>query len=181
MRVEDGTKIPDAALVSNNISRRSPLAAVEVGYTETLDKLFNDAERLLRGSCNLVIILKVFETESHRKDEFPWGIEPSTIKNLQKLHHENKLAPSILKFYDVNKLPLLGTLNVHVYLYPKGLRTRPTRPSYRLGQVGPKKLWVRIKGQLFSLPIEALEDALENAACVEKNRRVYKLIQKACV
>lgn len=77
VEVEDGTKIPDAALVSDDISRQSPLAVVEVGFTETLDKLFNDAERLLRSSCDLVILLKGFETEPHCKDEFPWGIEPS--------------------------------------------------------------------------------------------------------
>ena len=181
VEVEDGTKIPDAALVSDDISRQSPLAAVEVGFTETLDKLFNDAERLLRSSCDLVILLKVFETEPHRKDEFPWGIEPSTVANLRKLHHQKKLAPAILDYYDANGLPLLGNLDVHLYICPKGQKRRPTKPSYRLKQTGIKQLRVRIQGRLFNLPIESLEDALEKATRVERNRRIYKLIRKASI
>lgn len=161
--------------MSQDISRKGPLACVEVGFTETLEKLFNHAERLLQSSCDLVILIKVFEKDTHRADEFPWGINPA---NLQSLNHDGRLAPAILNFYDAKNLLLLGTMDVHIYLCRKA-RPAPKSPSYRLGQSGAKQLRVRLEGKLFSLPIEALEDALEEATRVEKKRRVYKLIKKA--
>lgn len=66
-----------------------------------------------------------------------------------------KFAPAILDYYDANELPLLSNLDVYVYICPKWQRTRPTKPSYCLGQVGVQQLRV--------------------------NSRVYKLIRKASI
>lgn len=104
--------------------------------------------------------------------------DPSTVADLQRLNHDGKLAPAILNFYDTNNLPLLGTLDVHVYICRKA-QPAPKSPIYRLGQAGAKQLRVRMGGKLFSMPIEALEKALEEATRVEKKRRVYNLIRKA--
>lgn len=61
--LDGSSKVPDTALVTSTTGSY-PIVAVEVGFTESLDKLYQDAEVLLRGSkgeIELVIILKVEE------------------------------------------------------------------------------------------------------------------------
>ncbi|KAL1969802.1 hypothetical protein VTN77DRAFT_7311 [Rasamsonia byssochlamydoides] len=70
-------KVPDGM-----IKRKGefyPVIALEVGVTETLEKLFEDAERLLRGSkgiTQLVILVKITEVSTHPTDGYPWDQQP---------------------------------------------------------------------------------------------------------
>lgn len=69
--------------VSKSISWQNLIITLEAGYTETLEKPFADAECLLRGSCQFIILLKVFEGHQHKGDEYPWGIR---LKNFVEWH-----------------------------------------------------------------------------------------------
>lgn len=204
MELDDGQKIPDAVLFSHNIARKYPIIAVEVGWTEPVEKLFEDAERLIYGTrqgIDIVILLKVFEKERHARDEFPWGIHPYDITSLRAMNDANQLAPTILAWYKNNNLALLGQLDVHLYWYPRTRTTRPTIPRYRfhysisepsepngmftgtLNTAGSTSLsnnWqAEIGGRSFELPVKALEQALQNGANAEQNERVYSMIKKA--
>jgi hypothetical protein len=64
----NSSKVIDAGLTSSNVHDQFPLIAVEVGFTQPLEDLFDCAERLFRGSykqIQLVIIVKIVETNRH--------------------------------------------------------------------------------------------------------------------
>lgn len=103
MILNGGTKVPDAGLVSHDIKQKYPLIVVEVGFTGTLDKLFENAARFISGSNNridVVVLIKVYETNSHVKSEFPWDISPHYLADLRKMDEVGTLAEEILSYYD---------------------------------------------------------------------------------
>lgn len=120
-----GRKIVDAALIRAN---GSPIIAVEVGFTQTLDSLFEEAERILNGCrdvVEVVILIKVYEDRRHTSDEFPWGIPHNDRKSLQSLSDQNTLIPTIRDFYEEKGLPLLGDLRVDVHWYNRAGKHAP--------------------------------------------------------
>src|SRR5467141_3469934 len=127
------SKVIDAGLTSSNMHDQFPLIAVEVGFTQTLEDLFDCAERLFRGTYNqiqFVIIVKIFETNRHCGDQFPWGINPHDLNTLRNMDKARALAPAIESWYDTNGLPIIGDLEVKVFWYPCDRKTRPTIPLY---------------------------------------------------
>lgn len=206
MKLDDGRKVPDTVLVSQDIRRKHPIIAVEIGWTEPVEKLFEDAERLIRGTkqgIDIVILLKVSEKNRHTRNEFPWGIYPHEIMRLKELHDDNKLAPTILDWYKNKNFALLGQLYVDLYWYPRTRKMRPTNPIYHFyysifdpsepngaftqpfntaRKTFPTKEWkAKIEGKSFELPMNALEEALRNGAILEQNKRIYDIIEKAGV
>lgn len=118
MKLDDGRKVPDTVLLSQNIARKHPIIAVEIGWTEPV-KLF--VEHLTRGTkqgIDVVILLKVSKKNCHTRNEFPWGIYLHDITRLQELNDANQLALTILDWYKNNNFALLGQLHVGLYWYP---------------------------------------------------------------
>ena len=205
MKLDDGRKVPDTVLLSQDIARKHPIVAVEIGWTEPVEKLFEDAERLIRGTkqgINIIILLKVSEKNRHTRNEFPWGIHPHDITRLKELNDANQLAPTILDWYKNNNFALLGQLYVDLYWYPRTRKTRPTKPIYHFHystsdppepngaftqpfNTARKTLFLtkewkaKIEGKSFELPTNALEQALRNGAILEQNKRVYDIIEGA--
>lgn len=192
--LKNGTKVPDAALVSHDIKRRYPLVVVEIGFSETLDKLFDDATRLISGSSgkiDAVILVKVFEANRHLKDEFPWGIEQHDIASLRELDESDSLAHQILFYYETRKLKLIGDLNAEIYWYPKTRKSKPTKPIYAFRNdpqntpngsfTTSKHFGIEIGGNSFDLPVAELEREFSHGIAKERNGRISKLIQKAGV
>ena len=180
-----------------------PLIAVEVGFTQTLEDLFDCAERLFRGTYNqiqFVIIVKIFETNRHCGDQFPWGINPHDLNTLRNMDKARALAPAIESWYDTNGLPIIGDLEVKVFWYPCGRKTRPTIPLYSFkhdpqraftlgafsqifkkgqGTLLNQEFKLVLKGQTFSLPLGELENGLSESINKEKKARISKMIVKA--
>lgn len=204
VKLNDGRKVPDTVLLSQAIGRKYPIVAVEIGWTESLEKLFEDAERLIHGTkqaIDIVILLRISEENRHTREEFPWGIYPHDIARLQELNDADQLAPVILEWYKSNNFALLGQLRVDIYWYPRTKKTRPTNPIYSFhhsisNSSEPNgaftqpfntgkttfltKYWkAKIEGRCFDLPLNALEQALRNGAILEQNKRVYDIIEKA--
>lgn len=114
----DDKKIPDVVLFK--AGEHYPLVAVGVGFAEPLDKLFHDAERIMKGSWGrtaLVIIVKVSESKQHTKDESPWGLA-SDHATLRKLYLDDKLDLKIEAYYDKKGLNIISDLEAKVYIYP---------------------------------------------------------------
>ncbi|KAL1982676.1 hypothetical protein VTN96DRAFT_986 [Rasamsonia emersonii] len=203
---ENGTiKIVDACLMSSSLHKQFPLIAVEVGFTQPLADLFDDAERLFRGSygkIQVVILIKIYETNRHNKNEFPWGIQAHDIDSLRTMDKAEALAPAIEQWYHDQKLALIGDLEVQVCWYHRCRKSRPTPPIYEfkrhphlrppLGSFvsnfkkGPgtyldDKFRLELEGQRFTLPMKELEDGLCDSINREKNRWISGMIKDAGV
>ena len=197
MKLDDGRKVPDTVLLSQNIARKHPIIAVEIGWTEPV-KLF--VEHLTRGTkqgIDVVILLKVSKKNCHTRNEFPWGIYLHDITRLQELNDANQLALTILDWYKNNNFALLGQLHVGLYWYPWTRKTRPKNPIYHFHysisdpsepngafytarKTFLTKEWeAKIEGKCFELPMNALEQALRYGAVLEQNKRICDIIEKA--
>ena len=179
---EGSTKIPDLSLATTTPGK-FPIVAVEIGFAETMDKLYRDAELLLHGSkgrIDLVILLKATETDRHHKSEYPWGETP---ERLEAMEHEELIA-AMEKHYAAHNLQLVGKLSVAVLLYPKGRKTRPKRAVFSFAhpspgqtpQTAPK---IAIKERQFDFPVKEVQTALERGAAIEKTRRMLKHLTNA--
>lgn len=181
--------------------------AVEIGWSETLEKLFVDAERLINGTrkgIDVVILLKIYEKNPHTENEFPWGINPHDLHTLRRMNNKNQLAPMITKWFRDNDLALLGHIDVDLYWYPCTRKTRPSRPLYRFecpditqsppaqrtgnfsttlktgkGTFLNRDMTANIEGQSFELPAKELEESIWKGARQEEKKRVFGLIEKA--
>ena len=184
IRLADGSsKVPDTVLTTNTLGAY-PTIAVEIGFTESLDKLYRDAEVLLNGSrgrIELVILLKASETDQHAKSEYPWGESKDTLTNM----NHDELVSTIEKYYVKNQLKLLGNISGHVFWCVWGRKTRPKRAifsfSHPPGQTAEQKnpLKVTIKGQGFRFPVRKVQIATERGIANEKTRRVFKWLNEA--
>lgn len=192
--LKNNTKVLDAALVSHDIKWRYPLVVVEIGFTETLDRLFNDATWPISGSSgkiDVVILIKVFEANRHLKDEFLWGIEQHNIASLWELDESDSLAPQILSYYETWKLKVISDLNVEIYWYPKTRKSKPTKPIYVFWNdpqntpngsfMMSKHFGIEIKSNSFDLLVAELEHKFSHGIAKEHNGWISKLIQKAGV
>lgn len=122
------SKVPDAVLMANTLGDY-PLVALEVGFTESLEELYVDAERLLQGSngaIELVILIKVSEKDRHVQNEHPWGASPESLKKLGR----NEIARLIDAYFVSNGLNVVGEMDVKVFLYGKHQKTRPRYPVH---------------------------------------------------
>lgn len=161
----DDKKIPDVVLSKGG--EHYPLVAVGAGFAEPLDKLFYDAERIMKGSWGrtaLVIIVKVSESKQHVEDESPWDL-PSDRATLRELYLDRELAPTIGACYDKKNLNVVGDLEAKVFVYPSTRKTRPRLPVYQYScksveATSDKSPAVTINGRSFDLPIKDLHEAL---------------------
>lgn len=132
---EVGTRrVVDAALISDSRTSPFPLIAVEAGFTQGFENLFDSAERLFRGTyreIQLVILVKIEEKTRHQGREFPWGILHNDVDTLRDMDKAHTLAPTIVRFYEGNRLKIIGDLEVKVYWYPRDRKTRPTIYSFK--------------------------------------------------
>lgn len=188
IKLLDGSlKVPDAALVTNTFGSY-PIVAVEVGFTETLDKLYEDAEVLLGGSkgrIELVIILKVKEDDhQHLGRAYPWG---KTKGRLQVMTHEN-LVSTIEDYCVVNQVKTVGDLTVDTYLYSNNRKTRPRKPVYTFAYLDQSSSpqaqaeqppMVSIKGQEFRFPSKKIKRAIEHGVARQKSYRVLNALGDA--
>lgn len=207
MKLDDGRKVPDTVLLSDSHRRKHPVVAVEIGWSEKLEELFGNAERLINGTrkgIDVVILLKIYEEKPHTESEFPWGINPHDMHTLRRMHNKNQLAPMITKWFRDNDLALLGHIEVNLYWYPCTRKTRPSRPLYRfecpdISQSPPaqqtgnfsttlktgkgtflnRDMTANIEGQSFELPVKELEESIWKGARQEEKKRVFDLIEKA--
>lgn len=65
------------------VTGKHAVIAVEVGWTETVEKLVADAERLINGTHNaidVVILIKVYETKPIPETSFPGGFTPTICR-----------------------------------------------------------------------------------------------------
>lgn len=163
--------------------------AVEVGFTEPLNKLYEDAERLIQGSngaIEAVILVDLTERNEHwGHDYHPWGQDPQILRSKTS----NELSSIIEAWFTTQGLQLIGDLDGQVFFYPKQRKTRPRIPLHTFSynphthQISnpnqgatPK---VTIKSQKFNLPVRKLEDAVKQGILFEKNRRIIRMIKKA--
>ena len=184
IRLADGSsKVPDTILTTNTLGAY-PTIAVEIGFTESLDKLYRDAEVLLNGSrgrIELVILLKASETHQHVKNEYPWGESEDTLTNM----NHDELVSTIEKYYVKNQLKLVGNISVDVFSYAKDRKTRPKRAIFSFsqpaGQTAEQKNppQVTIKGQGFRFPVRKVQIATERGIANEKTWRVFKWLNEA--
>ena len=178
------SKVPDAVLMPNT-SARFPLAALEVGFTETLEQLYTDAEKLLQrsnGAIELVVLIKVTETERHVQNEYPWGSTSESLKNLSV----DEVAGVIEAHFASKGLKLVGEMDVKIFLYGKFRKTRPCHPVHsfaydpQTGQISgdSKPPQVIIKSCRFELPVEMLEKAIRNGVSHERTRREMRMMKR---
>ncbi|OJJ85540.1 uncharacterized protein ASPGLDRAFT_1514185 [Aspergillus glaucus CBS 516.65] len=161
----DDKKIPGVVLFK--AGEHYPLMAVGVGFAEPLDKLFYDAERIMKGSWGrtaLVIIVKVSGSKQHTKDESPWGLA-SDHATLHKLYLDNKLDLKIEAYYDKKGLNIISDLEAK-YNCKSVEATSDKSPA------------ITINGRSFDLPIKDLHEALRKGKADEKTRRIYRMIQR---
>lgn len=184
------SKVPDAVLMPNT-SARFPLAALEVGFTETLEQLYTDAEKLLQrsnGAIELVVLIKVTEKERHVQNEYPWGSTSESLKNLRV----DEVAGVIEAHFASKGLKLVGEMDVKIFLYGKFRKTRPCHPVHSFAydpQTGhisrsatrsgdSKSPQVTIKSCRFELPVEMLEKAIRNGVSHERTRREMRMMKR---
>lgn len=201
---ENGTKkIVDACLA---IRERGefPLVVVEVGFTEPLSKLFEDAERLFRGSyrkIKLVVLVKIYETNRHSRNEFPWGLQQNTLDALQNLDQAGQLGIAIEQWYQNQGLRIIGDLKIEMYWYSCNRSTKPTIPLYTFTYNGgtlqtgkfahrlrtgediflDKDYRLLLHDRHFELPVQTLEDSIQESVDLEKGKRIRDMISEAHV
>lgn len=185
--MDGSSRVPDTALVTSTFGSY-PIVVVEVGFTEPLDKLYQDAEALLWGSkgrVELVVILKVREDDhQHLGSVYPWG---KTKERLQAMTHENLLS-KIEDYCVVNKVKTVGDLTIDAYLYPKNRKTRPRKPVYTFAYAdqssspqaqSEKPPMVSIKGQEFRFPVKKIKEAVERGVARQKSYMVLNALGDA--
>lgn len=187
MLVDGSSKVPDAALVTSPRGLY-PIVAVEVGFSEPLEKLYHDAEVLLKGSrdwIELVIILKIYESGHYQRPSnvYPWD---ETVERLEAMSDE-ELASTIETYFVSNQLRIVGDLTVDVLLYPKSRKTRPRKPVYTFVHprqssdqaLAPRPPMVSIQGQKFRFPVRKVNLAIERGVAREEARRILDGIREA--
>ncbi|KKA24588.1 hypothetical protein T310_1376 [Rasamsonia emersonii CBS 393.64] len=176
-----GKKVPDVLLKKRQT--RYPVIAVEVGVSEPLTKLFEDAERIFSGSRNtdLVILINI-EEHGTRTNGSPWGLTDEDIRGMQDA---DCLADKILKWHQDHSCPLVGSFTAEIYFYWKDVghhhQHRPTQPlwTYRFTLDGPVQegrfttttsfsryltedgFRFRFHGKEFPLPLKRMEEELK--------------------
>jgi hypothetical protein len=117
---------------------------------------------------------------------------PLITRDMDKAH---TLAPTIERFYEGDRLKIIGDLEAKVYWYPRGRKTRPAIPIYSfkydpqvpppLGGLTPNfakgretllddGFRLELEGRIFSL--QKLEHALNDSIGREKNNRIGDII-----
>jgi hypothetical protein len=190
------TKVPDAALGNSKLVR--PIIALEIGLTEPLEELFNDARRLLQGSrghTQAVILIKIYEEGRGRPVGPPWGLDK---QKLSEMLGYDSLTQIVIGWHREKNTPLIGELTAHLYLWSSERKHPPPHPlwTFKCGLNTPeqdgafatnlrnpllnKDNHLKILGGVFSLPIKKLEQALRLAIGREEKMRAMKIIKSNC-
>lgn len=98
---------------------------MEVSFSETLNYLFEDAERCLRGcedTIRLVIIVKIDQDGATVPvaADYPWGLSEEAIKG-----KPSALIDPVIDWYRGRDRPLVGPMKTSVYLYSHDITHRP--------------------------------------------------------
>lgn len=113
------SNVPDAVLMPDTLDDY-PL---EVGFTETLEELYVDAERLpqgTNGAIELVVLIKVVEKNRHVQNEHPRGGNPESVKKLGR----NEIARVIDVHFVSKGLNVVGEMDVQAFLSGMHRETR---------------------------------------------------------
>jgi hypothetical protein len=186
-------KYPDAHLV--NLETTYPLIAMEVGFTETLDDLFDDAEKYLHGcegKVQLVIIMKIHQDRATepRVEDYPWGLGDEAARS-----KPSALVGPVVDWYRRHEKPLVRPMTAFVYLYSYDMTRRPRRPiwtyNFAVGQPlheGVKTkclnrglflgrdLDLKILGTEIPFPWSRLERKLHEAIQTQERLRALRLV-----
>jgi hypothetical protein len=193
-------KVPDVVLT--NFNKIAPVIAVEVGLTESLEELFNDARRLLEGSdrqTQLIILVKLYESgRTSNPDGRPWGIDPTELRGrMAKRSFARLFAKELINWYQEKNIRLVGDFTADMYFWAKERIHQPPKPiwhfefgrniSEQSGKFSSnlqkslldREKNLKILGGTFPLPIKKLEDTLRTAIAKEELKRACHIITKA--
>ncbi|GAD97168.1 hypothetical protein TSTA_041500 [Paecilomyces variotii No. 5] len=111
---DGSTKQADASLME--YGAEWPAVILEVGISETTNKLYKDAERWLEGSLGqtkLVILVDVEETDKQHTLNDKWELSAA---DFQQMRHR-ALSRDILQWYHTKAISLVGTFKLSVHLW----------------------------------------------------------------
>ncbi|KAL1965175.1 hypothetical protein VTN77DRAFT_5929 [Rasamsonia byssochlamydoides] len=118
---QGSAKQPDEGL--RKMESDFPLIAVEVGASERLSKLFDDAKRWLQGSLGATKLVILVDVKEQKPKDPPvaapsnnWALTAAQILSLSKL----QLAQHIVEWGEENGSPLVGRVRVQLYFCPEG-------------------------------------------------------------
>src|SRR5438034_984010 len=103
------TKCPDAVLGNSELDE--PIIALEVGFSEPLEELFNDARRLLQGSkgrIQIVILIKIFENGRGKPMGPPWGLSEQELREKLADNSLKHIVDIVVDWHRNNNTPLIG-------------------------------------------------------------------------
>lgn len=107
------TKLADASL--NRSKSKRPTVVLEVGVSETTNKLYEDAERWLAGNSDtkLVILVDITEKGRRKTSNDNWGLSAIDFQEKSR----DMLSDDILKWYQSKGIRLVGTFELSVHLW----------------------------------------------------------------
>ena len=108
----DSVKQADASL--ERLDSKRPTVVLEVGVSETTNKLYEDAERWLAGNSDTKLVILVDITKGRRKTSNDnWGLSATDFRGKSR----DMLSDDILRWYQSKSIRLVGTFELSVHLW----------------------------------------------------------------
>ncbi|KAL4894174.1 hypothetical protein BDV59DRAFT_175950 [Aspergillus ambiguus] len=188
-------KTPDAAL--RHEEETYPIIAVEVGFTDTLDEMFDAARELFRhshGVTQVVILLKIYEVGRVQLKGGPWGLTETEIRAKAA---DRSLPQAVVNWHKENNINVVGDLKVCLYVWGPERKHPPPNPIWEF-KTGPSigssneglfrqnmrnpfldhDFRLKILGGSFPLPVERIREGLKKAINAEMVTRVIQYLYR---
>jgi hypothetical protein len=125
---QDSIKLPDAALEKKG--SLYPLVVVEVGISETTQKLHGDGEKWLGGTdghTKLVILVDINEKRRRQARRDNWDLAPEDFRTMSHC----QLFDHIFGWYQSRNISLIGEFDMCIHFwYKDGVRQRAFEANF---------------------------------------------------